>query len=199
MDLEVLRKIGLSEGEIKVYKALLELGATSINNIHEKVGIDRRNIYDILNKLIERGLVSYFDENGKRIFRISSPDKLISYIEEKKSNLEKIKREVNEILPDIKKMFSSKKEELKAEIFRGAEGMKAVWDDLLNYNAIYWLGSGLYIPQRFPAYWKDWNQRRLKKKIPSYHLFRYEKRKEVSKKLFTTCKFLPKEFSGNPT
>ena len=69
MNLEILKKIGLSEGEIKVYNALLEIGATSINNIHEKIGIDRRNIYDILNKLIERGLISYVETDGKRTFK----------------------------------------------------------------------------------------------------------------------------------
>lgn len=199
MNLEILRKIGLSEGEIKVYNALLEIGVTSINNIHEKVGIDRRNIYDILNKLIEKGLVSYIEENRKKVFKISNPDKILSYIEEKKSGLDDVKGEVVKIIPTMQDIFKSKKQELFAEIFKGAEGMKAVWDDLLNYDAIYWIGSGLYVPQRFPAYWKDWNQRRIKRKVGSYHLFRYEKRKEVNKKLFTTCKFLPPEFSGNPT
>lgn len=205
MNLEILRKMGLSEGEVKVYKALLELGATSINNIHEKVGVDRRNIYDILNKLIERGLVSYFDEDGKRVFRISSPDKLVSYIEEKKSELEGVKKEINSVLPEIKQVFNSKKEELKAEIFRGVEGMKAVWDDLINYNEIHWIGSGLYVPLRFPAFWDDWNKRRMKKKVGSYHLFRDDKREAVKnrkgfdKNSITDWKFLPPEFSGNPT
>nr|MBA4405583.1 hypothetical protein [Nanoarchaeum sp.] len=199
MDLEVLKKIGLSEGEVKVYDALLEIGVTSINSIHEKVGIDRRNIYDILNKLIERGLVSYAEENGKRIFKISNPDKILSYIEEKKSNLNEIKDEVEKMIPSIQSIFKSKKQETFAEIFKGAEGMKAVWDDMLNYGSIYWIGSGNYVPQRFPAYWKEWNQRRIKKKIRSYHLFRYEKTKEVDKKLVPDSKFLPEEFSGNPT
>lgn len=199
MNLEILKKIGLAEGEIKVYAALLEIGATSINSIHEKVGIDRRNIYDILNKLIERGLVSYIEENGKRVFKISNPDKILSYIEEKKSGLNEVKSEVEKIIPDMQDIFRSKKQELFAEIFKGAEGMKAVWDDLLNYDAIYWIGAGLYVPDRFPAYWKEWNSRRIKKKVASYLLFRYEKRKEVNKKLFTTYKFLPQEFSGNPT
>ncbi|MFA6023364.1 MAG: helix-turn-helix domain-containing protein [Candidatus Pacearchaeota archaeon] len=199
MKLEILKKIGLSEGEIKIYNALLEIGVTSINNIHEKVGIDRRNIYDILNKLIERGLVSYIEENGKRVFKISNPDKILSYIEEKKSSLDEVKSEVEKIIPSMQDIFKSKKQELFAEIFKGAEGLKAVWDDLLNYDSIYWIGSGLYVPDRFPAYWKEWNQRRIKRKVGSYHLFRYEKRKEVNKKLFTTCKFLPLEFSGNPT
>ncbi|MBI2631944.1 hypothetical protein HYW75_02995, partial [Candidatus Pacearchaeota archaeon] len=54
-------------------------------------------------------------------------------------------------------------------------------------------------PQRFPAYWKEWNKRRIKRRVESFHLFKHEKRKEVDKKLFSTCKFLPPEFSGNPT
>lgn len=199
MDLDILRKIGLSEGEVKVYKALLEIGATSINHIHKRVGMDRRNIYDILNKLIERGLVSYTEENGKRNFRISNPDKIISYIDEKKSSLDAIKGEVSKIMPSMQDMFRSKEEELFTEIFKGPEGIKAVWDDMLNYDNIYWIGSGMYVPDRFPAFFEDWDKRRKQRKVGTYHLFRYEKRPFASKKIFPNRKFLPKEFSGAPT
>ncbi len=199
MNLSVLKKIGLSDGEIKVYSALLEIGVTSINNIHQKVRIDRRNIYDILNKLLERGLISSVQTNERKMFRVSNPEKILSYIEEKKSNLDEVKDEVTKIIPAMNSVFASEKEELFSEIFKGAEGMKAVWDDMLSYDAIYWIGSGLYVPERFPAYWKEWNQRRIKKKVKSYHLFRYEKRKDVSKKLFPMSRFLPIAFSGNPT
>lgn len=200
MDLEVLRKIGLSEGEIKVYNALLNIGVSSINNIHEKVNIDRRNIYDILNKLIERGLVAYIEENGKRTFRVSNPDKLISYIEEKKSGLDEVKSKLSKLMPQMQEIFKSKEEEMFAEIFKGPEGIKAVWDDMLNYDNIYWIGSGFYVPDRFPAFWEDWNRRRIKKKVGSYHLFRYEKRSDFIKKNGKfKGKFLPKEFSGAPT
>ncbi len=199
MNLEILKKIGLSEGEIKVYGALLEIGVTSINNIHEKIGIDRRNIYDILNKLIERGLVSYIETNGIRTFRISNPDKLISYIEEKKSRLDNIKSEVTKIMPAIHDMFQSEKQKMFAEIFKGAEGLKAVWDDLLNYDAIYWIGSGGYVPEQYTAYFNDWNKRRKRKGVKSYHLYRSEKWKFALKSWFTDARVLPPEFSGNPT
>ena len=199
MNLDILRKVGLSEGEIKIYGAMLEIGATSIKKIHEKIGIDRRNIYDILNKLIERGLIGYVETNDRKIFKISDPEKILSYIEEKKSNLDEIKNEISKIVPSMKKIINSEKQELFSEIFKGPEGIKAVWDDMLNYDAIYWIGSGMYVPNKFPAYWNDWNKRRAKKKIGSYHLFRYEKRKEVSLKTFPNSKFLPAEFSGNPT
>src|SRR3989338_3364412 len=104
MNLEILKKIGLSDGEIKVYAAILDIGATSLNKIHEKVGIDRRNIYDILNKLIERGLVSYIEENGKRVFKIANPDKILSYIEEKRSTLDQVKEEIEIVIPQIQQL-----------------------------------------------------------------------------------------------
>jgi len=195
----VLRKVGLSEGEIKVYTSLLEIGVTSINKIHEKVGMDRRNIYDILNKLIEKGLVSYIEENDKRMFHVSNPNRILSYIEEKKINLEEIKKEVSQIIPSMQQIFESKKQDFYAETYKGSEGIKAVWDDMLNYKVIYWIGSGMYVPDKFPAFFKDWNKRRIERKVESHHLFRYEKRKEVSKKMFTSAKFLPQEFSGSPT
>ena len=126
MELSILRKIGISEGEIKVYSALLDLGKSPINKIHEKTGIERRNIYDILNKLIERGLATYVNENKKRFFQISHPSKIIGYIEEKKNQLEKTEEEVKKDIPLIMEKFNIKKDSINAEIYRGYEGIKAV-------------------------------------------------------------------------
>src|SRR3989344_1223655 len=142
MELEFLEKMGLSKGEIKVYKVILNLGICSINKIHENVGIERRNIYDILNKLIDRGLISYVTENKKRLFQITHPNKILGYIDEKKGDLEKIKNEVKKSFPDLLEKFESKKPEIKAEIYRGKEGIKAVWEDMLNYKENYFIGSG---------------------------------------------------------
>ena len=75
MNLEYLQKIGLTAGEIKVYNAVLELGISSLGKIQEKTGIERRNIYDILNKLIEKGLISYTIEKGKKTFQAKLPKK----------------------------------------------------------------------------------------------------------------------------
>ena len=105
MALEILRKIGLSDGEIKVYSALLDLGPASVNSVHERTGIERRNIYDILNKLIERGLVSYMTENKRRTFQASHPSKIINYIEERKSELDNVKKDIETDISPLIKIF----------------------------------------------------------------------------------------------
>ena len=58
MDTTSLREAGLTDGEIKVYLALLELGAATTGPIIEKSGIARSIIYQILDKLMQKGLVS---------------------------------------------------------------------------------------------------------------------------------------------
>ncbi|MBC8501018.1 MAG: hypothetical protein ISS25_04355 [Nanoarchaeota archaeon] len=200
MALEVLRKIGLSGGEITIYSSLLDLGRAPVNKIHEKTGIERRNIYDILNKLIERGLITYVTENKRRVFQLSHPNKIIGYIEEKKHDLDGTRREIEKEIPSLIEKFNFRRPEINAEIYRGHEGVKAVWEDMLNYKEIYWIGSGRYVPKKLPHFFANWNKRRIKLKIRMFNIIRFELKKELKKPYaYESWKFLPKDFSGNPT
>lgn len=199
MAIEILRKIGLSGGEIKVYSALLDSGQSTVNRLHEKTGIERRNIYDILNKLIERGLVAYIVENKKRLFQASDPKKIIDYIEEKKGELGRTESEVRKELPRLSRQFRLRMPEIYSEVYRGYDGIKAIWEDSLNYDTIYWIGAGRYVPKALPAWFGNWNRRRIRLGIQVKNLLRHEMRKEIRKPWqLEEIRFLPKEFSGNP-
>jgi sugar-specific transcriptional regulator TrmB len=199
MELQILRKIGLSDGEIKIYSALLDSGSSPIRRIHEMTGIERRNIYDILNKLIEKGLVTYMNENRKRLFQVSHPSKITGYIEEKKQRLESTKKEIEDMMPRITEKFASRRPEISAEVFRGWEGTKAVWEDMLNYKEICWIGSGRYVPKDAPHFFESWNRRRIKLGVKWINLLRHEMRGEIKKPYeLEEMRFLPEEFSGNP-
>jgi len=198
--LNPLKEIGLSAGEVKVYSALLDIGRSQVSRLHEKTGIERSNIYDILNKLIERGLVNYIYENKKRFFQLSHPSKIISYIEEQKQALEKKQIEMEKNIPLLLKRFNSVTPQTRAELYRGAEGVKAAWMEQLDYSEILWIGSGRYVPKKFPAFFAQWNRKRIKRKIPIYNLLKWEMRKEMRIPWeLEQVRFLPKEFSGNPT
>ena len=198
MELEILRKIGLSNGEITLYSALLETGRAPVNKIHEKTGIERRNIYDILNKLIERGLITYIMENKRRLFQITHPTRIIGYLEEKKHDLEITEKEIKKEIPQLIGKFNLTKPETNSEIYRGYEGVKAVWEDMLNYKENCFIGSGRYVPKALPHWFANWNRRRIKLKVKWYNIFRHEFRNQVKPFPYEYQKFLPKEFSGNP-
>ena len=68
MDIKALENLGLSNVEAKVYLALLEVGSVVANKIAEQSGIHRRTVYDALETLIEKGLVSFVIEANKKYY-----------------------------------------------------------------------------------------------------------------------------------
>jgi predicted DNA-binding transcriptional regulator len=82
----LLKKSGLSEKEIKVLTALLELGDSPVRDISSKAGVNRGTAYDILKSLVKQGLVSSFETKTNLHFAAEPPSKLLDYLEEKENN-----------------------------------------------------------------------------------------------------------------
>lgn len=170
MNLENLKELGLSEGQISVYSAVLELGISTLNKIQEKTGIERRNIYDILNKLIEKGLISYTVEKGKRTYQCTHPNKIFEEIKKKKEALEKLELQ----MPEITAFFEQAKPEIRAEVFRGNEAIKSLLEESLNYKESYWIGGNSGVESTPLKNWfGHWMERRVKKKHMMYDLVDY--------------------------
>jgi len=196
---EILNKIGLSRGEARVYLALLDLGPVSVSRIHEKIGIERRNIYDILNKLIERGLVSYVVEEKRRLYKPTHPNKILSFLDERRYELGSMRKEIVNEIPSLVKKFRTKKLRIGTEVYHGLEGIKAILEETLGYRDIYFIGGGAYVPKKIPSFWRSYNKRRIKLGVKWYNLVREETRgHSITKERLIYTKILPKEFSVNP-
>jgi sugar-specific transcriptional regulator TrmB len=190
MNTDILRKIGLTDTEVKIYLELLSLGATSAGKIVERTGIYRKNLYDALNKLIERGLVSYVIENKIKFFQAKKPDNLLRYLDEKKEELE-------EILPELNAKSKSQTPEIESEIYRGVEGIKTILKDCLNYKEILMIGATGDVENRLPYFWPQYNKKREKLKCKWKLLLVHEaKDKPITKSRFYEYKVLPKILSG---
>jgi predicted transcriptional regulator len=194
MELQELKILGLTQGEIKAYSAILHLGSSSINSIHEKTGMERRAIYDILNKLIEKGLVTYTIEQGKRTYQCSPPNKLKEKIKSKKEELDQFEK----IIPEMESIFKSSKPKISFQIFKGKEGIKAVFEDMLNYEDNFFIGGRWYVTKEMPTYWIHYDKRRIEAGVKWHNLVLHDAPETPTKKL-VYVKELPKDFSGNPT
>lgn len=196
MEIKELEILGLTKGEINIYSAILSIGSSAINNIHEKTGMERRAIYDIINKLIEKGLITYTIEKGKRTYQCAPPNKLK---EEANKKIEELRR-FEKIIPDIEEIYKSKKQKINIEIFRGKEGIKSVFEDMLNYKENYFIGGGYYIMDLLPNYWSQYNKRRIEAGVKWHSLGQYEtKEREVPEKKLLWVKYLPKELGKSPS
>ena len=194
MEIKELKSLGLANGEIKVYSAILNIGNSSINSIHEKTGLERRAIYDIINKLIGKGLISYTTEKGKKTYQCSPINKIKQQIQEKEQEIKFLKQKV----PELEKIYNTSKPSTKFEIFRGKQGMKTIFEDMLNYKDVYVIGGGFYLINELPHFWPQYNERRIKAKCVWHNLVINELKNKIPETRLVDAKILPKEFSGNP-
>ena len=197
----LLTEIGLTENETKVYTALLDKGSLPVNRIYEETGINRRNVYDVLNKLISKGLATYVIENKKKVFQATDPKRIITFLEEQKRLVEEKEELARKKLPELEKKFLAKTSAIEAEIYRGFEGIKTIWEDSLNYKEMFFIGAAGYLYYLMPRYWIVYNRKRKKVGLKWFVLATHEMRgtniPPLTDKLIKS-KYLPKELSGPP-
>lgn len=111
-----LSGLGFTEREIETYLALLKLGSSSVGGIVKTSGVPSSKIYEILDKLIAKGLASFIIKGKTKYFQASEPEKLVDLAEEKKKAIESILPELN------RKKNSASKEEV--TLYEGFEGLK---------------------------------------------------------------------------
>jgi len=87
---KTLEEIGLSRRESICYTSLLELGSSKVGEIIKKTDIPSSKIYEILDKLIKRGFVSYVIKNNVKYYQATDPTCLLQHIEERRKKVEKI-------------------------------------------------------------------------------------------------------------
>lgn len=123
--IEALKNIGLSEKEIAVYLACLELGASTTIQISQKTGFKRTTAYSIIESLLKEGFLSKFEDKRGQKFSAEPPEKLLNILQRKQN-------ELLEIIPNllaITKAESNIRPEVK--FYQGKEGLKAVYEDTL--------------------------------------------------------------------
>lgn len=77
IDNAIFRKIGLNEKESLLYLTVLQNSGIGAKKIEMLTGIGRTHIYDIAQKLSEKGFLSQLDQNKKRVFSATSPKEIL--------------------------------------------------------------------------------------------------------------------------
>jgi len=172
-----LEKFGLSEKESKTYLACLELGESSAKDISLKSKLPRTLTYDLLEKLIQTGLISYINKNNKKYFLAANPKELINILNEKKETITNLLPELNLL---NKSTINLKPQ---VEVFEGKEGMKTVMNDILKtkIKEFHAYGSSRSSLDIIPAFMEEWHKKRIKQKISMNVI--YNNTVETKKKL----------------
>ncbi len=196
---KLLSEVGLTKSEIAVYFALLELGQATSGEIINKAKISSGKIYEVLDRLIQKGLATHIVKSGVKHFEATAPERLIDFVNEKQKLFEKQKKELEKAMPEISAMRKLKAPGQKAEVYEGKQGFKAfydwVLDELEKGETIYIMGVSREANERFGAYLLNWNRRRIAKGIKMKIIYTHDTKEFGTlreKMKLTEVRYMPK-------
>lgn len=186
MDTKVLENIGLTGNEAIIYLALLELGSTTAGPIIKKVGMHRATVYDNIDLLIDKGIVSFVIKANRKYFEAQDPDRLLEYLETKKVEIDAKQAELRDVLPKLHMIRKLAHVEQEANIYKGKKGLKSIFEDILKQKKdMLVFGASGSFKDVFGPYFTNFSDRRARLKIPLKIIFsdkiRKEKREEELK------------------
>jgi len=170
-----LIRLGLTEGEAKVYLTLLK-GSSTKSEIVKGSGISSSIVYEILEKLIKKGLASYAVVENKKKFYASNPEKLFDLIEDERKRVENLSKDANRMMPFLKQI--TKEKVLFANTYKNSDGLKAmlkeIEDEVKRGEIKEWLAMGVtsHKNESFNSLWLKWHKNfRVKHKIKARFIF----------------------------
>lgn len=167
---DLFQRLGLSKNEARIYEILLREGALSVGNIATKSNVHRRNVYDALGRLTERGLVFEMLESRENAYQAAPPEKLKELVLEKE-------RELFAILPELQGLYEAVPHSDEVYIAKGIDSWKNILRDMVRAGEdVYTIGSkDRLIDQTSPHMFEQFEREAKKKRIVLRYLALPEK------------------------
>jgi len=176
MDIEPLRKLGLTEGEIKVYIALIRLGETTSGPLVEESRVSVSKVYNILDRLSKKGLSSHIIKQKTKHFKAADPSRLIVYMQEKENELKEQEKKIQALIPLLKLESKTAITTETAQVYEGLKGLQTSRERTLRImkkNDEMWIIGIAKTPYEgsMTPYFKEYHHRRYKKGIKCRYLY----------------------------
>lgn len=129
--LKELQDLGLTEKEARIYLASLEIGRATADQLAKQAKIVRPTAYVQIKSLMEKGLMSTYEEGKKTYFAPESPEALRRVLDAEKERVRTQEGELARLLPDLLRQFEGAGERPVVRFFSGKEGITAMRQETL--------------------------------------------------------------------
>lgn len=139
---QMFRKINLTANHAAVYLATLELGPSTVQEIAKKANVARSTCYLLIEDLIQKGLMYKTGKGKKSLFGAESPEKIEQLLTELWRETQNDLKELENLLPQMKFLYSKKIGKPVIRFYEGTEGIKTIFADTLAADEILVLCQG---------------------------------------------------------
>jgi sugar-specific transcriptional regulator TrmB len=179
VDIELFKEIGFTEREIKVYFALTELGQSTAGPIAAKAKLSHTKVYETLERLINKGLITYTIISKTKHFQAGNPKEILNILDDRK---QKMIAEIEEL--EIKSKFAKEKQE--TVIHEGHKALRALFNRIteeLTKNDYYYSFALKqdYKDSTAPIFFTNIHRKLAEKKVKDKSIANEEVRKDIEK------------------
>lgn len=157
--IDPLKNLGLSEKEVLVYLALLQLGSATPYEIAKKADIKRPTAYIVSEELVKKGLIVHIPGEERKRYIAKKPD---AFFEEQAEKLEAARR----ILPELQSYQKNTTEKPSILYYEGMDGMRQAFQhrqkDLHNKEIVGFFASSEDATLEVTNFFMEWNEYREK-------------------------------------
>jgi len=192
-----LEQLGLTKIEAKVYIALLKTGSTTTGPLVKATELHRATVYDVLKRLMEKGLVNYITKEKTKYFEATKPEHLMDLLNQEKEELTKKEENTMHLIYKLNKIKELSKQKQNAHVFVGVKGVKTVMEDTMKYKEVLILGSSGRFKERMKSYFyhslKRKRELRIKSRLIASESIRHT---EIPKLLYGEKRFIPEQYES---
>jgi predicted transcriptional regulator len=120
----ILKQLGLSDAEIKIYLTLTARGALTAGELTKTAHLKRPTTYYALRSLKEHGLVKAGTSPGVERFQAEPPERLEAVVAVREKELSALADEVRRVIPELMKGKSPESGLPAVSFYEGEEAMK---------------------------------------------------------------------------
>lgn len=193
VEIKELQSSGLSFNESKIYLILIKSGSLQAGEISKQTQVNRSVVYDCIQRLLEKGLVTFVIESKRKLFRPAAPEKLLARARDQQKIIEKI-------VPELNSLYKTSKEKEDLNIYKGRKGIKSIMHDVLKVKEYVSFGSsGEFLDiMKHDFHWFQNMKKKLKIKSRVI-LSEALREKDISKKAAANIRFISDKYSTPST
>lgn len=171
--MDVYKALGLSLGEEKVYRSLVKLVNTTTGPLYKEAEVSQSKVYEILERLKKKGLVSSILKNGNTYWHAGNPSIYLEKLNKEYEEIKKRKEILKKELPKLIEHETTMKDE--AQIFHGYNGFRTALNSLQESfrkeDCLRVFGYTKEIPEPFYSYLVAYNKERVKRGVNGKWLY----------------------------